>query len=41
LYLQTNNPQLALEQFQKGLELSKRLRYREAGFADQVNRLAP
>ncbi len=41
LYLQTNNPQLALEQFQKGLELSKRLRYREAEFAAQVARLAP
>lgn len=39
LYLQINNPQLASEQFQKGLELSKRLGYREAEFTAQVDRL--
>ena len=39
LYLQTNNMPLALEQFQKGLELARRLQYREVDFATQLEQL--
>lgn len=41
LYLQIQQPEQAQDQFQQGLALAKRLKYRELDFETRLQQLAP